>query len=181
MKVNSDDLVAQLIQRHGAQVRRIIERRSGPAVLERTTVDDLYQETVAAALTSAPAFQYRDDARFIGWITTIARRTISKHMDHGRPVVGRIKRDDSTGVGVFASHLPGREGAPSSAISAEEAAMRLREAIKALPEDYRQVVILYRIEERPLSEVATTMGRSKVATCRLLARAFSKLRKTLAT
>jgi RNA polymerase sigma factor (sigma-70 family) len=66
-------------------------------------------------------------------------------------------------------------------MSHEEAAKRLQVAINSLPEDYRRVIILYKIEERSLPEVAAEMGRSKVATCRLVARALSKLRKKLET
>ena len=182
MQVNADDLVVGLILRHQAQIRRLIERRCGRPVLERTTAEDLYQEVIAAALASAGSFDYRDDARFIGWMGTIARRTIARHA--GSDVEGnlvRLRRDESSGVGVFASHLPGDERTPSSAVAHEETARKLRAAISALPEDYRRAVVLYRIEERSLSEVAVAMNRSKVATCRLLARAYTKLRKKLET
>lgn len=183
MSVNSDGLVAGLIQRHGAQIRHILKRRTASVVLDRTTLDDLYQEIVAEALRSAGTFEYHDDARFIGWITTIARRTVGRHVaaPAKEPPTVRLKRDDSTGLGVFASQVTGKEDRPSQIFSAEEGAKQLHRAINSLPEDYRRGIILYKIEERSLSEVAAAMGRSKVATCRLLARALSKLRKKLET
>jgi DNA-directed RNA polymerase specialized sigma24 family protein len=49
--------------------------------------------------------------------------------------------------------------------------------MQLLPAHYRKVIMLYRIEQRPLAEVAAEMGRTKGATCRLIARAMEMLRK----
>ncbi len=91
----------------------------------------------------------------------------------------RIKGAESTGVGINESHLGCGGRTPMSSAASRERKAALRVAIDRLPEDHRRVVTLYRLEERSLSEVAELMGRTKGATCRLLARAVTKLRKLM--
>jgi len=51
--------------------------------------------------------------------------------------------------------------------------------LRELPPDYRTVLQLYRIEQRPLAEVAVRMNRTQGATCQLIARAMAMLRDAL--
>ena len=71
-------LIEHLLQKHERSIRRVITRRSGLEVLKRATVDDLYQETVTAAIAGAESFVFRDDGSFMAWITTITRRAITR-------------------------------------------------------------------------------------------------------
>lgn len=170
--------VQELVVRHASTIRRILERRSGPFVLKRTTVDDLYQETIAAALASSATFSYRDDASFVAWISTIARRTIGHQLGFPRqafPSV-RIRGEESSGAGVSEGRLASIRRSPSSSAAVHEGENSLRVALNDLPEHYREVIRLYELEQRPLAEVAQRMHRTKGATCRLLARAKDALR-----
>ena len=170
--------VPELLARHARTIHRIIQQRSGMRVLKRTTVDDLYQETVAAALASAESFVYSDDARFLGWISTIARRAIARQLGvpHQALQAVRIRGDESSGAGVATGELSSRRRSPLSSAAMHESENALRDAIKNLPEHYQRVIMLYELEERSLTEVAETMHRTKGATCRLLARARAVLR-----
>lgn len=173
--------VGRLLLKHENSIRRFISRRSGPQVLKRTTLDDLYQQTVAAAMASAGSFVFRGDASFISWIHTIVRRVIHKMLDQRsrKPLVMRIKGAQSTGVGVAESELGDGGRTPSSMVARNERETNLRSAIKALPDHYQRVITLYKLEQRPLAEVAKAMGRTKGATCRLMARAIEQLRSHL--
>lgn len=176
-------LLHRLVTRHEIQIRRFISRRSGPAVLRRTTVEDLHQETVEIALESANSFVFSDDARFLGWISTIARRVIARSLRPRRrePTMVRLKRAESTGVGVPESALQAGTRTPSSVVAGAERTAALSKALQTLPPHYRLVIRLYKLEERPLAEVAARMGRSKGATGRLLRRALEALSARLAT
>lgn len=170
--------VRQLVTRHQVRIRRFISRRSGPEVLRRTTVDDLYQATVTAALECATNFKYRDDGRFLGWITTIARRVIGQSIRSRRcdPVIVRIKHAASSGVGVPDAELDAGIRTPSSVAAGHEAMVDLSKALQALPEHYRLAITRYRLEGCSLAEVADRMGRSKAATAKLVGRALQALR-----
>jgi RNA polymerase sigma-70 factor (ECF subfamily) len=175
-------LVAKLVSKHERRIRRFIGRRSGPEVLKRATVDDIFQDTVAAAIASADNFVFQDDDRFVAWITTIARRVIAHCVAYARrgPSTIRIKRAESSGVGVPESQLSPGGRTPSSLAAGQEREAAIRKAIGKLPERYSQVLTLYKLEERSLAEVAERMGRSKGATCRLIARAIRQLRRMTA-
>jgi len=167
--------VAALIHRFTPQIRNYIEHRSGGASL-----DDLFQETVAQALASADHFEYRGDAQFLGWIYIIARRiTTQAFRRSARLQALRLCGSGSSAAGVPAAGIPGAGGTPSSVAGRSEQCQRLASAIKSLPNQYREILILYRIEERPLVEVARILDKSKTATCHLLARALAKLSEAL--
>lgn len=175
-------LIEQLVRKHESVIRQFIARRSGPEVLKRATVDDIFQETVVAAYKSADNFEFRDDRRFIAWIGTIARRVISRCAGGAKqdPQTIRIRGSQSSGNGVPDADLTLRARTPSSLAAEREYAAMLKRAIQRLPQDYRRVLTLYKLEERPLAEVAESMGRSKGAICRLIDRAMEQLRTKLA-
>lgn len=174
--------VAKLIDKHSKHIRHLIRRRSGSAVLKRASVDDIYQETVARAIGSAQSFQFSDDRSFLAWIGTIVRRVIARSLSgpaRDTPTV-RIRRAASSGTGVSETDLSSGGRTPSSCAAAQERQKDLRKAMERLPDHYRRVLVLYKLEERSLSEVAARMGRTKGATCRLMARALGELRQHLA-
>jgi len=177
----STETIERLLVAHKNEIRNFIGRRSGSVVLQRTTIDDIYQETVTAALASAETFEYVNDAGFISWVSTIARRVISHSLRgrQGRLSTVRIRGAESSGVGVSETHLYALNRTPSSAVADHERSDSLVKILKELPDDYRTVLQLHRIEERPLTEVAARMNRTKGATCQLIARAMAMLREKL--
>lgn len=173
--------VQRLLDRHARAIRKFIGRRSGPELLKRTTVDDLFQETVTAAIQSADNFVFIDHGRFLCWVYTIARRVMARSLSTARqgPNTIRIRRASSSGVGVPEAELLAHTRTPSSMAATRERKTALVAAMQTLPAHYRKVITLYKIEQRPLAEVAAEMGRTKGATCRLIARAMETLRKGL--
>lgn len=173
--------VERLLSEHKEMICRFIGRRSGSAVLQRTTVDDLYQETAIAALANAEDFEFSGDASFVSWITTIARRVIAYSLrgPRGRASALRIRGRFSSGTGVSENSLYSPCRTPSSAVAGGERSDSLLEVIGKLPAHYRTVLLLHRIEERPLAEVAARMKLSKGATAQLIARAMAMLRERL--
>ena len=175
--------VEQLIKQHERLIRRFIRRRSGHALLKRTTVEDLYQDTVAAAIESARQgnFTFIDHGSFVNWVLTIARRLMLQTMGRtaNEPNLIRIRGPRSSGVGVPESGLrsPGRT--PSSVVRGREGKAILMAAIRTLPERYQDVLMLYKIEQRPLAEVAAKMGCSRGAVCMMINRAMKLLRQRL--
>ena len=174
-------LIERLVHRHERPIRLFIGRRAGPEVLKRATIDDLFQETMAEAVGSAESFRFRDDYLFVAWITTVARRVIARSVadPHWGPGTIRIKRAQSSGMGVPEGELSSRGRTPSSLAAVRERYTALRAAIRTLPEHYRRVLTLYKLEELPLAVVAKRMDRTKGATCKLIARAIEQLRESL--
>jgi RNA polymerase sigma factor (sigma-70 family) len=173
--------VADLLVRCEPRIRKFIQRRSGPHILKRTTLDDLYQQTAAAAMLWESRFQYRDEAGFMRWVQTIARRVICRVLEDGRrrPTGIRIRGAWSTGAGISDSELPGSGRTPSSLAAGLEHRASLECIMRELPEHYRRVIEMYSFEQRPLDEVARALGRSKGAICHVFNRAIRLLRDRL--
>ena len=173
--------VGVLIAKHERQIRAVIRRRSGPGLLRRTTIDDLYQETVRMALHGGGVIVFKNDAHFIAWVSAIVGRAISSFLRRSRrtPRIARIKRPESSGSGVAETELVARDRTPSSAAAGGEWRSTLAEAIDLLSEEHRTVLTLYRLEERSLAEVAEAMGRTEGATAQLIRRALRALGKRL--
>lgn len=170
-----------VIAQNERDIRGFIGTRSGPDVLSRTTIDDLYQETVIEALRSADSFAEQGRLPTLGWLKVIASRVISDSLRRrsGERESVRIKRMGSTGEGVSETRLLGPGGTPSSVAVSSEQRILLRNAINALPDRYREVLRLYRIEEMSLAAVAAELRITKNATARLLERALRALRTRL--
>ena len=68
---------------------------------------------------------------------------------------------------------------PLSIAYRHEQALRLADAMSALPEHYREILQLRYLEERPLGEIARQLSRTKGSTAMIMARAIEKLRELL--
>ncbi len=134
-------------------------------------------------MDTADNFEYIDDRRFMAWITTIARRVIAKKLQNvrSRPGEMRIRRPGSSGAGVPDGDLFAPIRTPSSIVAADEHRSALLTAIQNLPDSHREIITLYKIEGRPMNEVAETMKRSHGACASLLVRAMNALREQFPT
>lgn len=92
--------------------------------------------------------------------------------------------------GVAAVHITSLEAAasvadetfaaPDAGIDTGRLSVRVRDAIKGLPEKERRLMELYYFEEKTLEEAGSALGLSKSWACRLHARAVDLLRAALA-
>ena len=177
---SNKDKIIRLIEKHKLTIRQFIIRRSGPAVLKKASIDDIFQDSITAALSSAHTFSFIDNRQFLGWIFTIIRRIISRTLGRiPEPNIFRIKNQASTGVGIAEDNLQSFIRTPSSVVAGHERERKLAVALDALPEHYGKVIKLYKLENHTLNEVSCIIGRSKGATARLIGRALDALRKKL--
>lgn len=173
----ANERLAYLLRRHETYLRRFIARRSGPKLLSKTTIEDLYQDTVTNALHSVTVLPVDDDV-FPHWIATVARRTIWKTVRRidQLPDAVRLRGPLSSGLGLLRDcDLDSPQRTPSSDAAWNEREMKLYRTIELLRPDYREAIRLYKIQQLPLDEVAVRMGRSKRAVCNLVARASKEL------
>ena len=72
------------------------------------------------------------------------------------------------------------ESSGSEKLAKRERAVLLADAIKSLPPDYGEVMILRHLEGLPIADVAARMGRSVDSVKKLWVRGVVRLRETLA-
>jgi len=131
---------------------------------DRHTAEDLVQESLLRALRSIDRLQ--NPAAALGWMKTIVRRENARRFERIQPRESAIPTDD----------LPAQR-AQDYDFSTE--GFVLRRAIRALPEEYREPLILQVLHGYSQKEIATRLGLSSAGVGTRLFRARQKLREAL--
>lgn len=133
---------------HAKRVALWIRRLGGP----RIDADEALQEvfiTVSRRLS-----EFRGEAKLTTWLFRVTTRVVANHRRAARRhgfwtrVMGR--RLDA---------LPSNQPTPGEALEEREAGERFYRVLDELPEHYRQVLVLFELEELTTEEIARTLGR----------------------
>jgi len=141
--------------------------------------EDAAQETVLKAYQNLGSF--RGESQFRTWVLSIARNEglgKLRRLSARREDSLEAETDGQTGDFTPAILTSWRE-VPTGALEQEELAAIIRKAIDALPEIYRNVVLLRDIEEMDTSETADALGISEGAVKVRLHRARALLQRDL--
>lgn len=153
-----------------AELARYVVSRIGEHLRPSVDPDDVIQETCARALDSMDRVVWTGNDTFVRWLKGIARHVILQQARrHGRDALIHVEyRAPGTG-----------EPSPSRALGREERFHRLRKAVDRLPADYREAVLLVRIEGLSIRQAAERMNRSPKSITHLLSRGLKKLKDDL--
>jgi len=161
------DAFTQLYDRHLTSVYNHVRYR-----VPEQDVDDVIQEVFIAAMKSLESF--RCEAKFSTWLRTITNRNIA---DYYRCREGLEEQLNFT-PDEMRSQI-GKKAAISEARVDDR--LILRRGFRALPEHYREVILLRFAEGLKFAEIAETRGQSLDAAKSLFRRAISKLRQQIDT
>jgi RNA polymerase sigma-70 factor, ECF subfamily len=162
------DSFAALYNCHLDAIYRYIFYRSGDA----QDAEDLTEQVFLKAWQALP--QYRPvGCRFINWLYRIAHNMLADHHRRRRLIAYEALRGD------IAPPDEAGEAALEEVISLEESAC-LAAAIRKLPEEYQQVIILRFIEGLGHPEIARILDKSEAACRTIQHRALAALNKLLA-
>lgn len=154
-RAGSQPAFAQLYRRFLPLVHAILLGRHPPAL-----VDELVQECFATAF--ARLGQLQEDGRFGAWIATIARRT--------RPPAAPAHDGDGALADIAGATPP-----PEDSLEAT----RVLHAIAALPEAYRETLMLRLAEGLSGPEIAALTGMTHASVRVNLHRGMTRLRAAL--
>jgi len=172
---DSDMLLVARVQKGDAAAFTVLYRRYLPIVLRRVRytvpaedVEDVVQEVFISMMKSLPAFEGR--SLFSTWLRTLTNRRIAGYYRK------RSRRVAATAVepDVLDNWQPG----PEPGLSQDDRIV-LREALNALPEHYKEVVLMRFAEGLPFAEIAEQTNRSLDATKSLFRRAIAALKDEL--
>lgn len=178
IKRGERDAFTPLFEKYRPRLAVLIHYRMGPRLRGSLEADDLLQETFLQAYRQFDHFAYRSPGSFFRWLARIAEHVI---VDAAR-YEGRDKRDAGERVPLRSeSHPSGIEPVdtetPSRLLTESEAVLRLMRKLDALPEQYRQAIVLAKVEGLSTQEMAEKMGKSREATALLLHRALKQFRQ----
>jgi RNA polymerase sigma-70 factor (ECF subfamily) len=139
-------------------------------------VDDIVQETLLRAFRDIQRFSYQAPGSFLRWLSAIADHVIVDRVRYQ----GRERRAGEEIPFRSESNPAGPEPAdtktPSRLLAQQEAVERLLARLQALPEEYRKVILMAKIEGLSTAEMAQQLGKSREAVALLVYRAVKRFR-----
>jgi RNA polymerase sigma-70 factor (ECF subfamily) len=139
-------------------------------------VEDLVQETFLRACRDLDGFTWQSQDSFFRWLASIAGHVVidraryrSRERRAGEPVPFRSESNPNGAE-------PVDTVTPSRLLARKEAVERLLERLDQLPEDYRQALVMAKVEGCSTPEIAERMGKTREAVALLVYRALQRLR-----
>lgn len=147
--------------------------RLGPALRARLDSVDVAQSVWLAVHRDLARFERRGKGSFRRWLFAIVENEIRAQAAYHGAAKRDVRRDAAYETGMAPSPSP----TPSRALMAEEAKEKLEQALDALPEDQREVIVQRHYLQMSWREVGEAMNRSEAAAKMLFQRAIQRLRE----
>jgi RNA polymerase sigma-70 factor (ECF subfamily) len=147
---------------------------------------DVVQQALLRAYAAWPELKNPDRPVVLVWLRRILARTladVAKHYDRDKRAVDleqSLQADLDRSASDLAGWLAADQTSPSEAAQRNEELLRLADALAALPEPQREVLVLKHLRSWTLQRIAEHLGRTVPAVASLLRRGLEKLRRRLA-
>lgn len=174
-------LLEKLLSKERKPLLAYVESQMGPALRAKIEPEDILQNASQRAFQKISEFEPEEDAlgSLAAWFREFVRREVPQA---GRRHLG-TRRTVRTGIEYLESDLLKQtatdDDTPSRKAGAIEAHAFLADAVKQLTEDAQQAIRLFYFEHQPIEAIATSIGKSKSATAKLLERSRNRLRELM--
>ena len=169
-----DAALNDLMARHATPLFHFLYRMVG----HEDDANDLAQETFVRVFKSSNSF--RVEQKFSTWLFTIAANLARNHFRwRARHPNLSLDAENPETEQSLGNTLPANSPTPKEAALAGESAEAVRTAVKNLPEDLREAVVLCEWEERSIAEAAIILNSTPKAVESRLYRARGILRERL--
>ena len=166
---------SRLFEKYRSRLAVLVHYKLGSDLRRDADVDDILQETMLRAYRDIERFEYKAPGSFMSWLARIAEHVIvdaaraqKRHKRAGEHVPFRSESNPG-------GPDPADFHTPSRIFSENESLGRFVETLGSLPEDYRRVILLAKVEGLATSEIAQRLEKSNEATSLLLHRAIKRL------
>jgi RNA polymerase sigma-70 factor (ECF subfamily) len=146
---------------------------------------DLVQQVMIRAVPALGGLRGREPPVIAAWLRRILARTLAdtlRHYEADKRAV-EMERSLTADLDRSASGLEGwlaaDQTSPSAGAARNEELFRLAEALAALPEPQREVVVLKHLQSKSLAEIAEATGKTIPAVVGLLRRGLEGLRERM--
>lgn len=159
----------------------LADARMEPWMRSKFDASDLIQQTMVEAHEGLDRFDGDGEAAWKAWLKKTLQHNVVDAARHYKEADKRdVRRERSADASTAPAGGVAADDPTASRLAANaERDAELMNAVGALPEDYRRVLTLRTIEQRPFNEVAEALGRSVPATQMLWTRAVRKLEESL--
>ena len=181
-----DETRGALLETYRSYLELLARLEIGQALRTKLDTSDLVQETFLEAFAGFNKFHGTGEPELVGWLRSILTAKTNNLVRHYLGTQGRdIRREQRLEINLdYSSRLLDRglmapESTPSRQAAQRELGVLLAEALAALPDDYREVVVLRNLEELSFPEVASRMNRSVDSIQKIWVRALVRLRQAM--
>ena len=185
-KLGDGPALGRLLALYANYLALLARLQVGRKLQVKVEASDVIQETFLEAHRGIGQFQGSTEREFIAWLRRIFAGVLSNQVrryfgTRRRDVRLERELDDELDQSSMALNpgLIASQSSPSQQASRREQAVLLADALNALPEDYREVIILRQLEDLPFAEVAERMDRTENSVKNLWARALGRLRRLM--
>jgi RNA polymerase sigma-70 factor (ECF subfamily) len=172
----------QLCRVYSERVRWMVRLRMGKELRRKLDSMDVVQEALVHALGGITDFTYENEGDFVRWLSKIAENALRDNWERFHVEKRDIRKEIPLGSGGrrSSSKISGAPGpvattTPSMILSKKEDLARLEKAIDALKPEYKEVIVLTKIEGLGYQEIADKVGKSSEAVRKLVSRAMTAL------
>jgi RNA polymerase sigma-70 factor (ECF subfamily) len=167
---------------YAERVRWIVRFRMSKELRSKLESMDIVQDTLIQALRGLDGFTYKNEGDFVRWLSKIAenelrgslRKLHADKRDIRKDV--RLDYDRSTTADRYAGMpIPVDATTPSVIFSKRDELARLEKAIDELKPEYREVIVLTKIDGLSYKEMGQRLGKSDEAVRKLVSRAMAEL------
>ena len=181
-KEGDEPAIDQLCRIYGERVRRIIRLRLDQKLRPKLDSVDVVQDALILALGGLKDFTYKNEGDFLRWLSRIAENKLHDilkkfHADKRdiRKEISFKQEGSSTDGWFYGVAEPIGTTTPSVIMRKKEALDRLEKALDTLKPEYKEVIVLKKIEGLSHAEIAERLGKSTNAVPTLLFRAMAAL------
>jgi RNA polymerase sigma-70 factor, ECF subfamily len=181
--------VEALLAAHRESVRRMIDLRLDPAIMQRVDASDVVQEVLLEASRRLQEFLKKPVMPFHLWLRHIAKdHIIDAHRKHHQAKKRGVDREQPLARPGWAEQssldlagqLFDQELTPASAAIRHELERRLHDALAQLDDDDREMILMRHFEQLANQEVAGALGLTEAAASMRYLRAIRRLRDLMA-
>ena len=174
--------LSQLYMVYAERVRRILRLRMSKELRPKLDSMDLVQDALLSALGGIEDFTYKNEGDFLRWLSRIAQNALRDNLDKLHAAKRDIRKEvrlrnyrpttSSRSAGIAG---PIDATTPSAIMSRKEDLDKLEKAIDELKPEYREVIVLTKIEGLSYREIGSRLGKSPDAVRMLVPSAMAEL------
>jgi RNA polymerase sigma-70 factor (ECF subfamily) len=181
-KGGDESALERLYRVYGERVRWMVRFRMGKVLRSRLESMDLVQDVFINAFGAIEDFTYKNEGDFVRWLSKITQNALADNWDKIHAAKRDIRKEHR-----FNSHNSATDGelrevhanldatTPSMIMSKREDLTKLEQAIDELKPQYREIVVLSKIEGLSYKEIGRKLGKSSDAVRMLMPSAMAEL------
>jgi RNA polymerase sigma-70 factor (subfamily 1) len=181
-QAGDSEALQEIFGRYSARILAIARLRLGGNLRGHLESVDVAQSVLLDAFKNLGDFRGETEGAFLHWMSRMIENKIRDKADY----FGAAKRTPPSPLVALAgcgqddgslqvANTAASGDTPSVKAAINEDVLRLNSALSALPEDYKEVIILARYEGLSFGEIAKHLGKSPDACRMLLGRALTRL------